>query len=97
MYDTERWKVYTSVCVVSHHPVNFHTVKTIQKDGYLTRVIAKYIFQIKTLIKKTSLPAEGILFPSTDLWIPNLEQHHYLSTDANRKLQRALRKYAAEE
>ena len=46
---------------------------------------------------KTSLPAEGILFPSTDLWIPNLEQHHYLSTDANRKLQRALRKYAAEE
>ena len=46
---------------------------------------------------KTSLPAEGILFPPTDLWIPNLEQHHYLSTDAKRKLQRALRKYAAEE
>ena len=37
---------------------------------------------------KTSLPAESILFPLTDLWIPNLEQHHYLSTDANRKLQR---------
>ena len=36
---------------------------------------------------KTSLPAEGILFPSTDHWIPNLEQHRYLSTDANRKLQ----------
>ena len=46
---------------------------------------------------KTSLPAEGILFHLTDLWIPNLEQHHYLSTDAKRKLQRALRKYAAEE
>ena len=46
---------------------------------------------------KTFLPAEGILFPPTDLWIPNLEQHHYLSTDAKRKLKRVLRKYAAEE
>ena len=27
--------------------------------------------------------AEGILFPSTDLWMPSLEQHHYLSTEAN--------------
>ena len=52
---------------------------------------------METLLMKTSLPAEGILFHPTDLWIPNLEQHHYLSTDAKRKLQRALRKYAAEE
>ena len=29
------------------------------------------------------MPAEGILFPSTDLWMPSLEQHHYLSTEAN--------------
>ena len=29
------------------------------------------------------MPAEGILFPSTDLWMPSLEQNHYLSTEAN--------------
>lgn len=25
---------------------------------------------------KNSLPADGILFSSTDFWIPNVEQHH---------------------
>ena len=35
------WDVYTSVCVVSYHPVNFHSVKSLHKNGYLTRVIAK--------------------------------------------------------
>lgn len=44
--------VYTCVCVVSHHQVNFPSVKS----------LGKY-----------------------DLWIPNLEQHHYNCTDANHK------------
>ena len=33
--------------------------------------------------EKTDCPVEDILFPSTDLWIPNLERHHQNHNDAN--------------